>query len=194
MSCCALHLPRPVVLHIFPTSLAFKPGSQSPSSICLPFFNAKIVFSSLLHFLIPPCFEEKPKETCYSDILTFATWKLCLRVEIQRAPAASLAAKTRSLCAVRERYLTKTMHVFTLYFPKYCQALRAVGKEASFCQLNNWNILLTLADSSTFQIGTDLPRDLVWARCFHGDSPCPAESKLLLLPHSSYSCSEQCLA
>lgn len=148
----------------------------------------------MLHVLIPRCFEEKPKETCYSNFLTFATWKLCLRVGIQRAPAASLAAKTRSLHAIREGYLAKIMHVFTLYFPKSCQTLRAVGKEASLCQLNNWSILLTLADSSTFQIGTDLLSDLVWAQCFQGDSPCPAESKLLLLPHSSYSCSEWCLA
>ena len=42
-----------------------------------PFFNAKIVFRSLPHFLIPSCFEEKPRETCYHNSLIFATWKLC---------------------------------------------------------------------------------------------------------------------
>ena len=181
----------PAVLRIFPASLAFKLASQSVIYLS-PSFNAKIVFSSLLHFLIPACFEEKPKETFYSNFLIFAAWKLYLRVEIQRALAASFASKTRFLhAALREGYLTKIMHVFTLYFPESCQALRAVGKEASFCQLNNGGILLMLADSSAFQIGADLPSDLVWAQCFQGDSPCPAESNLSLLPHSSYSCSEQ---
>lgn len=83
------------------------------------------------------------------------------------------------------------MHVLTPNFPEPCQALRAVGKEASFCQVKNRGIFLLLAESSPFQIGADLPSDVVLAQCFQVNSPCPDELKQLLLPQSSYSCSEQ---
>lgn len=70
-------------------------------------------------------------------VTAFATWKLCLSMEIQRALTASFAAKSHSLFTIGKGYLTKIMHVFTLYLPQSCQALCAVGKEASSCLLNS---------------------------------------------------------
>lgn len=82
-----------------------------------PLFNAKIAFSSLLHFLIPPLFEEKPKETCYSNFKIFATWKLCLGVETQRPSPASFTAKKRFFHnTLRESYFSKIIHFFILLF------------------------------------------------------------------------------
>lgn len=107
---------------LLPSPLSWAPYHHHPSihlSIIYlsPFFNAKIAFGSLLDFLIPPCFEEKPKEACYSNFLIFATWKGCSRVEIQKAPAASFTAKTHSLHAtLREGHLAKIMRVFSCIF------------------------------------------------------------------------------
>lgn len=61
----------PDVLCIFQASLNFKLGSQSLTSIFF-FLVKEVVFSSLLHFLIPPHFEEKPKETHYNNFLICA--------------------------------------------------------------------------------------------------------------------------